>query len=305
MLNVTPTEVLEQMGVPTEVKNTVERARMMDWFSQRYEAGKKRPSCEIVTLTPVLAQILLEHNPINRPIRRVANAKINNEIVSGRWKLNGESIVVSKEGLLLNGQHRCLNVVTTGVSIPIGIWFGVEEEARYTIDTGSGKTARDFLAMKDYRDSAVLSAAIGNYIQYKKLGRLDHSGNKPTATEIVEVAGRLKGFDESVSITAGAQRAKLASRAILSFCHYVFWKRSNRDAADLFMRKLIEGTGLQHGDPIFYCMHKLRAAQRGVTANAKSDLVFRTWNLWRKGEQVGNIKMGPWQGPLKLPKVES
>lgn len=304
MLNVTPTEVLEQMGVPTEVKNTVERQRMLDWFNQRLEAGKKKPSTEIVTLTPVLAQILLEHNPINRPIRKFTNAKINNEIVSGRWKLNGESIVVSREGLLLNGQHRCLNVVTTGVSIPIGIWFGIEEDARYTIDTGSGKTARDFLAMKDYRDAAVMSSAIGNYIQYRKIGRLDHSANKPTATEIVEMAGRLRGFDESVSITAGAQKAKLASRAILSFCHYVFWRKSHRDTADLFMRKLIDGTGLQHGDPIFYCMHRLRGAQRGVTANAKSDLLFRTWNAWRKGDPVSNMRIGSWQGPPKLPKVE-
>jgi hypothetical protein len=47
-----------------------ETRRMKIWLDDRIAAGKKKPSTEIVTLTPVLASLIMEHNPINRPISR-------------------------------------------------------------------------------------------------------------------------------------------------------------------------------------------------------------------------------------------
>jgi hypothetical protein len=304
MLNVTPTEILEQLGVPTEPKNTVERRRMLEWYEDRVLASQKDPVGELVTITPTLAQIMLERNPINRPISKNNLESINNDLVAGRFIFNGEPIIVAKTGSLLDGQHRLLNVVRTGRSIRSFIVFGPEEEARFSIDIGKVKTAAHYLSMKQYRNTNVLGSAIGYYLQWRDLGRLDHAGNKPTKTQIITAADRLKGFDESVSVTAGAFKARLGSRSIFAFCHYAFWRKTSRDSADFFMRKLIDGAGLQHGDPLFYAMHALRGAQRGVTANAKTDLLFRAWNASRRLETVQKMRIGPWQGPQKLPKLE-
>lgn len=69
-------EVVKPVGSPTEV------ARMKSWLEERVEAGKKKRSAEVVTLTPVLASLLLERNPINRPI-----SKRNAADLAGRHRI--------------------------------------------------------------------------------------------------------------------------------------------------------------------------------------------------------------------------
>lgn len=300
MLNILSEKQIEEAAEAKPVGSAGEVKRMKEWLEERIYKGKKSPIAEIVTLTPVLASLLLERNPINRPISRSGKSEIKQDIAGGRYVFNGESIIVSDTGVLNDGQHRCLNVLETGISIQTVIVFGPKEETRFTVDTGKSKTLSNFLAMKGRKYTHVLGPAVGYILQWKQHGYIpDGAEVVPTKQARLEASEAIKGIDASVLFTADSMKT-IRSHAVLAFCHYAFWKASSRENADYFMTKLIEGDGLKKGDPILYCRNRLMGMGRGIRAGTRSELVFKCWNAWRSGHSIDHFKMGGG----KLPKLE-
>jgi hypothetical protein len=275
--------------------------RTTDWLDEQIAAGKKKAHSSVVTITPTLAQLLLERNPINRPISKRNAADLASDIASGRFEFNGESIVISNTGTLIDGQHRLAQVIATGACIESVLVFGPKEAARFTIDTGRSKTIGNFLAMKGQTYTNILGPAVGFILQWKEHGRISTGGDqaRPTKAQIIAAVDELRGIDESVAFTAAAMK-NIRSHAVLAFAHYVLWKRSSREAADRFMTKLFEGDELKRTDPILYCRERLRRMGRESMANARAELVFKCWNAHRRGEQIDKIVIVGG----KLPKVE-
>ncbi len=296
MLNILTEKQAEEV-ISKPVGSAGEIKRMEAWLDERIKRGKKEPYSEVITMTPVLASLLLQRNTNNRNIMRMNGESIRNDILAGRWQFNGESIVVADTGLLIDGQHRCDAVVQTGKSITVSIVFGAKEEARYTIDIGSPKTAANFLHMKGFKDCNNMAAAIALIIQYQKDGNIPKGYTRPTKTEIVQNAEELRGIQSSIDFVNGAK--SLGSRSVLAFCHYVFKKRAGVVIADEFISKLINGEGLRKGDPIYYCRERLIAMRGTSIAGDKAGIIFKAWNHWRLGDTITKII-----APTRLPKLE-
>ena len=116
----------------------------------------------VVEMTPALAQDLLAKNKRNRPIRKARVERYANEMINGRWQLNGETIIISDEGNLMNGQHRLHAVVSSGATVYMLLAEGVDEAAFSTMDSGLTRTAGDVLGMR----------GISNFNQVSALTRL-------------------------------------------------------------------------------------------------------------------------------------
>lgn len=299
MLNVLTKEQVEEV-IAKPVGSPVEIARMTAWLEEKIEKGKKSPVAEVVTLTPVLAALLLDRNPANRPISKGGKSEIRQDLANGRYVFNGESIIVSDTGVLNDGQHRCLNVLETGISIQTVIVFGPKEETRFTVDTGKSKTVSNFLAMKGRKYTHALGPATGYILLWKEHGYLrDGPDWRPTKQAILEGADAIRGIDTSVEFTAVSMKST-RSHAVLAFCHHAFWRAASRENADHFMTKLMEGDGLKKGDPILYCRNRLLGMGRGVKASTRSELIFKCWNAWRAGHGIDHFKMTGG----RLPKLE-
>lgn len=292
----------EQASAPALTKaQTEERRRLSEWLDAHITASKKQPCAEYITLVPMLARLLLERNPFNRPISKRNAQDLAADIANKRFLFNGESIVVSKTGVLLDGQHRCQQVAATGIAIETVIVFGPDDEARFTIDTGKSKSVSNFLAMKGKQYTHALAAAANYHLQWREFNYINFGGgvNTPTKAAILAAASELRGLETSVEFTATCMKTT-RSHAVLAFCHFVFWKRSTREAADHFIHKIIEGDELRRDDPIFVCRKFLMATKRGITAHAKIEMIFRAWNYHRLGTRVDRIRC---VGNL-LPKLE-
>lgn len=280
----------------------VERDRMIAWLDERVHASKKKRSAEVVTLTPVLASLLLERNPINRPISKTNSSALGSDIANGRFEFNGESIVVSNTGILLDGQHRCAQVVATGVSIETVIVFGPRDEARYTIDSGVSKTLANYLHMKGHTYTHALGPAINFFLQWREFGSIDIAskavGRRPTKAAALAVIDEVPGLKTSAEFTAPCMKT-IRSHAVLTFCHYVFWKKAGREAADHFVLKLIDGDGLRRGDPIHYCRNRLVGMGRHTPGPERIELIFKCWNAHRTGSEIQAFR-----STGKLPKLE-
>ncbi len=70
--------------------------------------------CVHVELTKAFAQYLLDHNRNNRKMSAVRVNMLKRDIAAGKWVLNGQSIVVTEGGDLLDGQHRLTAYLEAG-----------------------------------------------------------------------------------------------------------------------------------------------------------------------------------------------
>lgn len=288
---------------------TEERRRMSEWLATNVAASKKKPSAEVVMLTPMLASLLVEPdcNPMNRPLSLGNEASLLNDVAAGRFEFNGESIVISNTGILLDGQHRCQMVLKSGLPIQTVIVFGPKESSRFTIDIGRPKTAQNFLSMKGHQYTAVLAAAARLILIYRGNdsksittgGRAEQI--KPTKTEVVAAVEQLRGLEESVE-TAHTAPKSFGSKSTLAFAHYMITKRGGRPEADHFFSKMFSGADLKSGDPILYCAKRLPDLQLGggtTGHNVRAELIFKCWNAYRRGETFTRLALNG-----RLPKVE-
>jgi hypothetical protein len=284
---------------PKPIGTAVEIRRMQEWLEERIAKGRKAPFAEVVALTPCLASLLKKRNINNRNISNYNCEAIKNDILADRWTFNGESIVISDIGNMIDGQHRCEAVIQTRKTILVTLAFGAKDEARFTIDIGKPKSAANFLHMKGYGDCNNMAAAIALVLEYQESGNIPLSYTRATKTKIIQSADELKGIQTSVDAVRNATKRGLGSRSVLAFCHYVFKKRSGAVAADEFISKLVDGDGLHKGDPIYHCRERLLSMRGGTQPNLRCGIVFRAWNHWRLGETVSKII-----APASLPKLE-
>lgn len=192
-----------------------ERLRMKRWLAEKVAGGR---SVEIVTLTPVLAELLLESNTHNRPKAKSHINTLVRENSGGRFQFNGESLSVTESGVLGDGQHRCEMIVATGIPAEVVIVFGIKDEAVKTINLGLSRSAANVLAMEGVADSNAVSTVANLIWQWKTHGRLANASNqRPTKTQVVDAAEHYDGIPESIEFCKRKRTKLVASRTVLAF----------------------------------------------------------------------------------------
>lgn len=251
---------------------------------------KGKPVSRIIQLTPVLAGVLLGRNPANRKLSERLVDTYEYEISGGRWVFNGEPIIVSDDGLLNDGQHRCEAVVRAGRGIEVVMIVGVSRTSRTTLDQGRVRTAGDYLSMDGHSNATALSAAANYGWQYRARGMLaSGSTTRATKTEIMQFVADNPALERSLALFVNGLARKLGGVSFLTFCHFAIASEAKREDVDTFFLSLTEGANLRNGSPILYARNRLIAMAGGREQNQKAELVFKTWNAWRRGETVSRL----------------
>jgi hypothetical protein len=284
--------------VPAATARVVEeRDRMKQWLNERITLAATKPITEVVTLTPVLANLLLERNVDNRAISKVNLDRIKRDAIEGRFEFNGESLIVSSDGKLNNGQHRCLAVAESGHAIRVVMVFGVERETRMTLDQGVVRSVGHFLGMKGVQHGQIIGPMAGFAWQYEHgypVG--SHSGHNPftpTKTEVLDYINAHPDMMDSVQFVAEQTIPKgIASKAMLAFSHYAIAHRlpkPDRMPADVFIQSLVSGEKLNKRDPILYLRNRLLDMREKRGVNKRAQLIFQTFNHWRRGSKIERL----------------
>ena len=93
-----------------------------------------RESPRVILLTPEEATRLLEHNTLNRPLNDTHVKRIATQIIEGKWRFIGDTIKISDDDAVLDGQHRLWAVVESKISVETILVKGIKREAFATID---------------------------------------------------------------------------------------------------------------------------------------------------------------------------
>lgn len=177
---------LEQIRAAFTGKAVINRTELMaylgkkrSWLDSHGFAGKDFYSCicskqiiknemkqggkmyaKIEMITPDMASQFLKKNDNNRKLNMGVVKKYAEDIKNGNWRLNGETIVISRHGTLKNGQHRLNAIVLANTPAQMLVVYDVEDSINY-YDRGWSRSTSNILQMNGYPRSVCDPAIAG------------------------------------------------------------------------------------------------------------------------------------------------
>ncbi len=142
----------------------------------------------IVNVTPEQARQWLEINNFNRPRNSEAVAKYVRQIREGRWRLTHQGLAFTKNGMLLDGQHRLWAIIECGITLPMRVCINEPAENYEVIDCGRNRSNLDVVRMvrMGLKDSTI-SSAHTQTLKSMLAGRLCKTANRWTNVELTEL----------------------------------------------------------------------------------------------------------------------
>lgn len=199
---------------------------------------------KIVTITPKIASEYLKFNISNRPIRKKFVDHLANEFLKGKYIMSHQGIAFSEDGYLIDGQHRLLAIVKSGVTVDMLVSEGVVAEAFSVIDTGEKRQIGDELSARYGIKSAHRICAIINKVAFLCLT----DTYRATIGSSLNMYYLLKeSIDNILSVAPDKGVAKKSSvTGTLVLCHTVY-----PDEIKIFSEQVALGEALQRNDPAF------------------------------------------------------
>lgn len=169
----------------------------------------------IVTMTPEWAERLLATNENNRSISKNAVNAMARDMEAGHFMLNGESIKLTEDGTLADGQHRLSACVLAGVSFETWLTEGLTRADLLTLDRGRPRGAGDNLMIAyGVKAGRQVAATIRNMVIFAKQ---DLAAN-PTASEIKEI---LDAHPLVVESATSVDNVTPARPSLIAAIHYI------------------------------------------------------------------------------------
>lgn len=259
---------------------------------------------ENLMVNPQMAEEMLATSAFNRSVSHSRVLTLANEMRCGQWQLNGETIIFSEDGKLIDGQHRLYAVVESGCTIPLLIARGAPKNAFETIDTGRARTGGDIAGMAghEHRNIVVAGASLLWRI-YHRLGPTEPAPPQ-VALRVIErypEFGRWAPF-----VTAAPRPTTLPGAAFMTSLVYLDAIAQKQGTASRFYEAMTKGTGLEDGDP------RLALRNRALNMRASGN-IMNTTTIWSAaarcltaiegGEQLFKLPSERGGGQLRRPAL--
>lgn len=263
------------------------------WIRQMIEEGRAEKSIHPVTITPHIAEQLLQLNVRNRSLREKKIEQFRRMMRSGLWRgLNGETIKIKADGTLGDGQHRLTAMCLEARTEQGYIMFGAEESDIETIDQGSARTAGDIVRLTGADFAMERSAIARLLIAYEESdgSSVGKTSNISNGEIVKRVAEDQKIHDAAAHASRSGRRAPGLPGSVVGFLWYIFSGKHQQDA-DIYLDQVCNGVGLQLKDPAAtvrdYLIRRVNKGQRG--RDKKIESVIRGWNAFREGREMSNV----------------
>ena len=113
-------------------------------------------------ITPELAQLYLTTNGVNRKARTSNIRTLSAAIKRGEWQLTHQGIAFSRNGALLDGQHRLMAIIDANIPVQMMVYRNVNEDAFRVMDSGAKRSIADHTGMS--QKTAEVCRLIAAYI---------------------------------------------------------------------------------------------------------------------------------------------
>lgn len=255
-------------------------------------------------ITPKIAAGMLEQNTMNRNVSSIQVERYTQAMLSGEWLENGQTITFAEDGTLLDGQHRLLAVIKSGIPTSFLVVRNVPKKAMATIDSGIIRTLAHVLDIKGVPNSR--SAATVTKLLYvhdiadaeMRLSNCKESQRNALLEEFYE-ANR-SAIDLATSVAGSGKHHFVASH--MGLC-YVLFARKNPAKADVFFHLLKTGENLTARHPVMTLRGKLldnRLNRGKLNVRETIALYTKAWNAFINGKPLSSFR---WNSSEPLPEI--
>lgn len=249
------------------------------------------------TITPAVAKaMLVKNSPNNRPTSPRNIEMLAEAMLRGEWQEHSQ-FVLAWDGTLLDGQHRCLAVVKSGVTVRASVLRGCPVDYMETIDTGKKRTLGDVLHFRGEKNARALAAALVNVWRIET-GSM-RNNRAATNKQLLEVLERHPLIREHVGLSISQTINRIGvgiPPSVTGALHYLF-HQIDPDDCRAFFDGLASGADLATGSPILALRQRLETAKassgkavRGVRPAVAAAWTIKAWNAWRQGRDLSQIK---------------
>lgn len=263
---------------------------------------KPHADTEVTMLTPTMALKMLDANKVNRPLNEAHVSRIAKQITEGKWKFNGDTIKISEDEDVLDGQHRLWAIDRAGVAVPTIIVRGIKRDAFATIDTiRKLRSGADVLSLADSSIASrqFTAAALKWLVQYQKTkGDLRLRGkavNRPENSDILAAFNAHDHMPDAVDKVKHLRR--ICAPSVLAFVYYLAASR-DLELADKMIEIMDAPGKTPQNHPFFILRDQL--AKGSYTPIEKVALCFKALNAAKSGKRITVLR---WVGQGKNPEV--
>lgn len=254
----------------------------------------------VMDISPQMAKAFLEKNTHNRPIRPNAIVQYARDMANGRWVCNGETIIIHKDGTIVDGQHRLMAIIRAGVTVRILVVMNAPDGSFETNGRGRPRTNGDIITLKfnEKKDGNLLAAAaamLWRYVRGFPVRSAATSAQLSTSTEVIEIVQAHPGIRECIRDGRrlySVLRSISVTPSVATFFSYVA-KTANPEMFEKFIEQIVGGQNLQAGDPTF-ALRDTAIRRSGDREKLKADIGFgmlvKTWNWFIAGKSIGRIQ---------------
>ena len=253
-------------------------------------------SIQTIAMTPYLASTLMQANTANRPKRAAYASSLARIMRRGEWKTNGDTIRVSRSGVVLDGQHRLQAIIESGLTVTVILVTGLDDDVFSTIDRGLGRKTSDSLAINKEKNYTVLAAIARVLHMYEQTGNpySKNSFYNPTTDQLIDLINARPGLRQSANFAKSSVWLKKHLTATTAgFCHFIF-SRHDPEATHTFFDVLSTGVGLNQGSPILLLRNRLLDVQTDkgkITSEYRAALTFKAFKNYKNGSLVKNLRI--------------
>lgn len=237
--------------------------------------------------------------------RKVANTHVLNLALAmqkGQWELNGQGIVISSTGKLIDGQHRMMAVIKSGCHCDFLVIRGVDEDCFKTLGGNKARGPADTLSTYGVSNCNVVAASIRIYLVYcGALLRNDGKGGSmntyilPTHTDVVneyQSSPEIYGIATKI----GQNLKKVTTPTVASSAFVVIVKKGGHpiDKVAEFWKKVENAEMMKGKDPRLVLRDRLFRAKTDknykLTSSTAMCLAIKAWNAFILGKEISILK---------------
>lgn len=248
-------------------------------------------------VTPQLAAGYLERNKDNRAPSAARVRQYAASMKRGEWMFNGDPIRFDQSNNLIDGQHRLMAVLASGVSADFLVIRDLPRDTFKTIDIGSARHGGDILSIAGAKNANVASGGIRTFIQWKNGNPCIVSPEKRVSnTQILEFYQKNSELVERAAhIGSTGFHKKFMGPSVTCFIYIAATEACGEERAKEFFELFANPEGISTRSPIFFLRDRLLQdaanSKAKMVKGEKIAIIMKAFRLWNQGVEIKTLKV--------------
>lgn len=206
----------------------------------------------VLDITPEIAKHFITHNSKNRTVKTSAVNLYSSDIKDGKWLSNGENIIITRDGIVRDGQHRLLACIKANCTLRHTMVTVVNNEDANNYDLGVPRSVSDIATIRG-KDSVIYKSKLVT-AAFNCAINAAFAGKKKMTKPSVEL--EIENHEEAAEFIyynmasrkpneLGVQRAPVVATVLNAYLNGV-----DKDVLICFCRKLYTGMNINEEDNV-------------------------------------------------------